>query len=124
MIARCTKPEVIGYPNYGGRGVKVCERWLTSFDAFLEDVGPRPSRGHSLDRIDCDGNYEPGNVRWATREEQARNRRDNRMLTAFGRTQCATDWAAEAGVTVQTLLKRIDRGWDAERAIAAGARKQ
>jgi len=75
MRARCQSPRAAHYQDYGGRGITVCERWDADFAAFYADVGPRPSRNHSIDRINNDGNYEPGNVRWATASEQARNRR-------------------------------------------------
>lgn len=74
MRQRCTKPSVVAYKNYGGRGIKVCERW-EKFDNFIKDMGMRPSSDHSLDRVDVNGNYEPSNCRWATSLEQARNRR-------------------------------------------------
>jgi hypothetical protein len=72
---RCFNPNATGYKYYGGRGITMCERWRRSYSAFRADVGPRPSRAHSIDRIDNDGNYEPGNVRWATYRQQARNKR-------------------------------------------------
>jgi hypothetical protein len=79
MIRRCTDPNGPKWEHYGGRGIQVCEKWHASFEAFLADVGRRPSRGHSLDRIQVDGNYEPGNVRWATATIQRHNRRDSRV---------------------------------------------
>lgn len=77
MIQRCTNDKIPHYHNYGGRGIKVCGRWIDSFEWFYADMGPRPSDNHSIDRIDVDGDYEPGNCRWATSQEQNWNRRDN-----------------------------------------------
>lgn len=78
MISRCENPNVERFPHYGGRGITVCDRWRNSFPAFLEDMGRKPSLDHSIDRIDVNGNYEPGNCRWATPEQQANNKRNSR----------------------------------------------
>lgn len=77
MKVRCYRETNVQFEDYGGRGISVCREWRDSFLAFFNHIGPRPSHGHSLDRIDNDGNYEPGNVRWATKVEQRANRRDS-----------------------------------------------
>lgn len=79
MIRRCHSSGWKRYADYGGRGIRVCDRWRSSFVAFYESIGPRPSALHSLDRIDNDGHYEPSNVRWATRAQQMRNRRNTKV---------------------------------------------
>lgn len=86
------------------------EEWRRDFAAFLRDVGPRPSEAHSIDRIDNQGNYEPGNVRWATDAEQRRNTRRNRHLAICGVSMCLADWIAEAGISRWKLTDRLDRG--------------
>lgn len=79
MKSRCSNPKQISFPNYGGRGIAVCERWQQSFEAFLADMGRKPTPKHSIDRIDNDGNYEPGNCRWATAKEQRSNQRKHQL---------------------------------------------
>lgn len=109
MRQRCNNPQDDHYPNYGLRGITVCDRWQ-SFVAFLEDMGERPV-GHTIDRIDNDGNYEPGNCRWATPKEQARNRSNNVMLTYLGVTCCIGEWSQRIGISSSAIHQRIRRGW-------------
>lgn len=109
MMARCTNPAVREYKNYGGRGISVHPEWH-DFAVFSAEVGPHPGPGWTLDRTENAGNYQPGNVRWATRAEQARNKRSNRLVTFKGRTQCVQDWALELGVTGNHLYRRVRRG--------------
>lgn len=85
MIQRCTNPKNKDYHHYGGRGIRVCREWLDSFKAFIDDVGERPSRKHSLDRRNNNGSYEPGNVRWATLDEQRNNYRKNAVFIYKGK---------------------------------------
>lgn len=118
MIARCKYPCVERYARYGGRGIKVCEQWAESFPQFLQDVGEAPSPEHQLDRIDNDGNYEPGNVRWATRSENVRNSSKARYLELDGVRKTIGDWAAELGINRQTIQMRLDSyGWPVEKAL-------
>jgi hypothetical protein len=107
MIRRCDDTTLKCYPNYGGRGIRVCEAWRADFLVFLRDMGPRPSPRHTLDRINNDGNYEPGNCRWATRAIQLTNRRNARLVTHCGRTQTITEWARELHIPRSTLAARV-----------------
>lgn len=116
MWKRCSNPRSSYFHRYGGRGISVCARWQ-DFAAFVADVGPRPSMAHTLDRIDNDGDYEPGNVRWATRKEQAQNRTTNHSITAFGRTQTLQAWAEELGIKSSTIRMRLTRGAAPELAL-------
>lgn len=111
MNSRCRDVNSPAYKDYGGRGINVCERWQQSFEAFLEDMGPRPSNKHSIDRINNDGNYEPNNCRWATRVEQANNMRTNRLFTFYGKTMTLTQWAEISLVNRRTIMVRLKRGW-------------
>jgi hypothetical protein len=118
MKERCLNPNATGYATmYGGRGITICPEWRDSFEQFLADMGRWPSPGHSLDRIDNERGYEPGNVRWSTRSEQARNRRSNRLLTFNGETRCVAEWADVVGLTTTCILGRIKLGWPVERIL-------
>jgi hypothetical protein len=116
MRFRCEKSYDISYPRYGGRGITVCERWQ-SFENFLADMGERPSQDHQIERIDNSGNYTPDNCRWATRKEQARNRRTQTMLTHGGITLCVSEWAERLGIERGRLQNRINLGWSVERML-------
>ena len=115
MIQRCTNPKNRQWPDYAGRGITVCERWK-KFSQFYEDVGPRPSSQHSLDRINNDGNYEPSNCRWGTDEQQATNKRNNRHIVFNGRTMTLSQWAKELGIHTTGLRMRLKK-WTIERAL-------
>lgn len=110
MKLRCHNPNSTGYYKYGARGIEVCERWRDSFAAFYEDMGPRPSPKHSVEREDNDGNYEPNNCRWATPDEQANNQR--RTVHINGKT--IADIARETGLSRKTIETRYQRGLSPE----------
>ena len=114
---RCNNPKAAGFDKYGAAGIKVCPEWVQSFEAFLAHAGERPSKAHTLDRIDGKKGYEPGNVRWATMMEQNRNRSDNLRLTFNGKTQVAKDWAYEMNLNPPALYARLRKGWPLERAL-------
>ena len=116
MRCRCSNEGGVAFKHYGGRGIVVCERW-ESFDAFASDMGERPSRDHSLDRIDNDGPYSPENCRWATMAEQTRNKRSNVFLTLNGETLIVADWAARTGIPHWTIRRRKRAGWTDERSL-------
>lgn len=110
---RCYNPRYSGWKDYGGRGITMWPEWRTDFWAFATYVGPRPSNKHSIDRINNDGHYEPGNVRWATTQEQARNRRNNVTLTFQGKCATLAEWSKLCGLTTTVLWARYNRGWSA-----------
>lgn len=118
MKMRCLNPNHPGFPQYGGRGITICERWVESFQSFLEDMGERPA-GMTLDRYpDVNGNYEPGNVRWATARDQQNNRRYTVVIEHNGIRKALTEWAEDRGITAESLYKRIHNyGWSAEKAL-------
>jgi len=105
---RCHNPKSVGYKNYGGRGIKVCDRW-SKFENFLADMGQKPTPKHTIERRDNNGNYEPNNCRWATVKEQNNNRRSNTKVTYNGQTKTISQWADELGFSWKTLYMRYKR---------------
>jgi hypothetical protein len=117
MIGRCTTPSSSKYKHYGARGVRVCERWLASFDAFCADMGPKPTSLHSIDRIDTNGHYEPTNCRWATDRQQRMNRRCTVRVSLDGETYTLNEWADITGLPEKRIRRRLEAGWPPERAL-------
>jgi hypothetical protein len=117
---RCLNPNGKDWPNYGGRGITVCERWRESFEAFYADMGPRPE-GHSIDRIDHDGNYEPDNCRWATDREQAQNKRVTRFVLLNGEEVALREACRRLGLAdrYKAIWQRMKRGQSFEEAAHA-----
>lgn len=124
MKDRCLNPSHKQYKHYGGRGIKVCDRWLNDFDAFVFDMSPRPDN-HSIERRDNNGNYEPNNCYWATTRTQNRNRRPEfqRLLTLNGETLLLADWADRLGVDRRIIHQRLVIGWSVEEALTTPFRK-
>lgn len=123
MLQRCTDSTRPGWDDYGGRGIKVCERWQ-SFPNFDVDMSQSYMPGLSIGRIDNDGPYSPENCRWETRTEQNNNSRRNRLVTARGKTQTIGQWATELGVPYSLLHWRLDEGWEHERIVSQPSRKK
>ena len=125
IVQRCTNPNSKYYEYYGGRGIRICEKWRNSFEDFLKDMGKRPSTRHSIDRIDNSGNYEPNNCKWITMHEQARNKRSNILVTRIDRggkeeVKILADWAKIKGIEANTVRTRIKRyNWPLDRALEA-----
>lgn len=119
MRSRCLYVGDPHFVNYGGRGITICPQWIGrhGFKTFVADMGDRPQR-HTLERIDNSKGYSPGNCRWATRHEQARNKRNNKMLTHDGKTLCLQEWSEVTGIDVGTLGSRLNRlGWSVADAL-------
>ena len=117
VIWRCTNPNCEMWPHYGGRGITVCDRWRNSFETFLADMGECPPK-LQIDRFpNRDGNYEPGNCRWATTREQRENRDDTRVYTVRGITACLKALCRHFQISYGCVLARLDRGWELERAF-------
>lgn len=115
MRQRCNNPNSRFFSYYGGRGIRVCERW-TAFENFLADMG-QPGPGETLDRVDNNGDYEPGNCRWASRREQQNNRRVNRLVTMKGEQHTIAEWARIVGIHYNTMAQRIDAGMSVDEVL-------
>ncbi len=123
MMSRCTNPKDASFQYYGGRGITVFAEWITSFPSFYAYIGPIPHPGFSIERLNTNGNYEPGNVVWASATQQIRNRRNTLMLTVHGETKPLAQWAEESGINWATLRARIHEGkWTPERAVSERVR--
>jgi hypothetical protein len=118
MKQRCSDPNCASYEYYGAKGVKVCTRWM-HFSNFIADMGPKPAREYSIDRLDASKDYEPGNCRWATLTQQQRNKDTTVLLTFQGETLPVAAWADRSGIPYQLLWERIKNGWPLEIAMSA-----
>lgn len=116
MMTRCFNTKNKGFPDYGGRGITVCERWR-KFENFYADLGQRPGKGYSLERLRNNGHYEPGNVIWATPKQQSRNKRNNIILTHNGQSNILADWAEELNIGDGAIRARLRRGWTIEQIL-------
>lgn len=125
MKQRCFNPETPMYQKYGARGIGMCPEWRDSFEAFYRDMGPRPSPTHSIDRIDNEGPYAPWNCRWATKSEQARNRRSTRLFEYAGESLTLAAWSERLGIGRSTLAQRVYvNQWPIERALTEPVRRR
>lgn len=121
MITRCFNPKSNRWPNYGGRGITVCDGWK-KFENFLSDMGEPPT-GMSIERIDNDGHYGPDNCKWSSRIEQSRNKRNNRLIEYHGLAMTAPEWSELTGINVGTIKSRLRSGWNIEKALSTGAKE-
>jgi len=122
MKQRCYDKNHNRFYRYGGRGIKVCDRWLHSFENFLSDMGAKPTSKHTLERKNINGNYEPENCEWATQKEQQNNRSNNAYFTANGKTQSIEQWSAETGIKYRTIMRRI-KYWHKSKVLTVPPRK-
>lgn len=118
MKGRCLNPNDPAFKDYGGRGITICDRWAASFEAFIEDMGPRPSKFHTIDRIDNNGGYCKENCRWATKRQQAVNRRNTIWVAVDGQKMCAQDAARKIGIPGSIFRARLRKGWPLDRALS------
>jgi uncharacterized protein (DUF433 family) len=117
MRMRCYNKKHVHYASYGGRGIRICDRWLFSFEAFCADMGDPPSNRHSIERKDNNKNYSKSNCKWATTLEQGQNTRNNHNVTAFGKTRSISAWSRELGFNRRTILNRLKKGETLEEVV-------
>lgn len=117
MIGRCCNPSDAAYPYYGARGISVSDKWKRSFICFLADVGPRPSGGYSIERLNNDGDYEPGNCVWIRQAEQAQNTRRVRRFSVRGSTMTIRQLSQHYGIPAASIIRRLEAGWTIERSV-------
>src|SRR5262245_19695445 len=118
MLKRCLQPTHRSYRNYGGRGITIWPEWQDNFESFFRDMGPRPSKDHFIDRIDVDGNYVPGNVRWITRHDSNRNKRETVLIEFKGSTKPLVEWCEIFNIPYDTVFQRIrNSGWSTDDAL-------
>lgn len=122
MRQRCNSQNAVVYKYYGGRGIRICDRWLNSFENFYADMGEKPE-GMSIERIDNDGDYEPDNCYWSTHFQQSRNMRSNKYITFNGKTLCHVDWSRLIGGGDNLVYQRLKLGWSEERAISVPVKR-
>lgn len=120
LRGRCVNPTDPAWKDYGGRGITICDRWRDSFESFLDDMGERPD-GLTIERVDNNRGYEPGNCVWADRKAQARNRRSNRVVEWRGESLPVAAWAERTGLSSGVIISRLNRGWDVERVLGEAA---
>lgn len=123
MHERCQNPKLKGFPNYGGRGIKVCSQWAT-FDNFLRDMGRKPDPKFTIERDDSNGDYEPSNCRWASKTEQTRNKRNSIYVTYQGKRRLLIDLLVDLGLSRARVVSRLKLGWSLEAAIALPLQKR
>ena len=122
MKDRCGRISHRQYRDYGGRGITICEEWLGSFETFLQDMGPRPSPAHSIDRIDNHKGYSPDNCRWATARQQSNNKRSNVIISVNGVTHTVAEWSRINGIKRSVIYQRLVHGWDDAQSVTVPVR--
>ncbi|RLB95381.1 MAG: hypothetical protein DRH90_25575 [Deltaproteobacteria bacterium] len=117
IIGRCNNPNNSKYPIYGGRGIKVCDRWRNSFQCFFDDMGKRPESKTSIERRDNNGNYCPENCYWGDNFDQANNKSNNIFIEYCGKKMTASQWGRHIGMNDRKIRQRMSRGWSVERTL-------